>query len=122
GRTGAPVAPRTLHGAPLSLEMKEDPREALAEWMTSRANPYFAKVMANRVWAEIMGQGLVEPVDDIRATNPASNGPLLEALARDFREQGFDIKKLIRKITTSEVFRLSSAPSERNIADIKNFS
>jgi hypothetical protein len=78
--------------------------------------------MANRVWTEIMGLGLVDPVDDIRATNPASNEALLEYLANDFRQQGYDIKKLIRKITTSHVFALSSAPSERNISDVRNFS
>lgn len=122
GRTGASVAPKTLSGPPLTLGPKVDPREVLVDWMTERANPYFAKVMANRVWAELMGQGLVDPVDDIRATNPASNGPLLDALADDFCKQGYDIKKLIRKITASHVFALSSKPMERNVSDTRNFS
>lgn len=122
GRTGAPVAPRTLAGLPLALGPKDDPREVLAKWMTSSSNPYFAKVMANRVWREIMGQGFVEPVDDIRATNPASNTPLLDALAKDFSRNGYDIKKLIRKIMASYVFGLSTVPSDRNISDVKNFS
>lgn len=122
GRTGAAVAPKMLGGKSLTLAPKDDPREILADWMTDRSNPYFAKVMANRVWAELMGQGLVEPVDDIRATNPPSNGPLLDALADDFRRQGHDLKKLIRKIMLSHAFALSSRPAERNVTDLKNFS
>jgi Protein of unknown function (DUF1553)/Protein of unknown function (DUF1549) len=113
GRTHAPVLPKTLTGKPIEISPQDDPREVLVEWMTESSNPYFARVMANRVWAELMGQGLVEPVDDIRATNPASNGPLLEALANDFRRQGYDIKKLIRKIATSQAFGLSSKPGDR---------
>ena len=122
GRTGEVVAPKTLTGAPLNLGPDDEPREVLVDWMTDASNPYFAKVMANRIWAEIMGQGLVAPVDDIRATNPASNEPLLQYLADDFREHGYDIKHLIRRIMTSHVFGLSSTPSERNVSDLKNFS
>lgn len=122
GRTGVPVSPKTLNGEPLTLGPEDEPREVLVDWMTSDSNPYFAKVMANRVWAELMGQGVVEPVDDIRATNPASNEPLLDFLASDFRQHGYDIKHLIRTIMTSHVFELSSVPNERNVSDIKNFS
>ena len=122
GRTGLPVLPKTLTGVPLTLGPDEDPRVILAAWMTETSNPFFAKVMANRVWAEIMGQGLVDPVDDIRATNPASNEALLDHLAFEFRQQGYDIKKLIRYIMTSHVFGVSSTPTERNVSDIKNFS
>ena len=122
GRTGQPVTPKILGGAVLTLGPEQDPREVLVEWMTAPENPYFAKVMANRVWAELMGQGLVDPVDDMRATNPASNEPLLDYLANDFRQQGYDVKKLIRRIMTSSVFGLSSTPSERNVADVRNFS
>jgi hypothetical protein len=99
-----------------------DPREAVADWLTSADNPFFARTMANRVWADIMGRGLVEPVDDLRATNPPSNAALLEALGNNFRDAGFDIKHLIRTITTSFVYGLSSIPTERNIADTHNFS
>jgi hypothetical protein len=122
GRTGLPVAPKTLAGSELTIGPEQDPREILVAWMTESSNPYFAKVMANRVWAEIMGHGFVDPVDDIRATNPASNDALLDHLATDFRQQGYDIKKLIRAIMTSYVFGLSSTPIERNVADVKNFS
>lgn len=122
GRTGKPVQPKTLTGESLDFRADEEPREALAEWMTDDANPFFAKVMANRVWAELMGKGLVEPVDDLRATNPASNEALLQFLGDDFAASGFDIKHLIRTIVTSHVFGLSSKLSERNVSDLKNFS
>jgi hypothetical protein len=122
GRTGEPVEPKTLTGEPMSFEPDQEPREALADWMTDASNPFFAKVMANRVWSELMGKGLVDPVDDIRATNPASNEALLQFLADDFARSGYDIKHLIRTICTSHVFGLSSIPTERNMSDVKNFS
>jgi len=122
GRTGAAVEPKTLNGETLKLGPDDEPREVLAEWMTSDANPWFAKVMANRVWAEIMGVGIVDPIDDLRATNPPSNEALLDFLAADFRANGYNIKHLIRRITTSHVFGLSSIPSERNATDLRNFS
>lgn len=122
GRTGQPVPPKILKGELLQTTPEEDPREKLVDWMTHESNPYFAKVMANRVWAEIMGQGLVDPVDDIRATNPPTNGALLEFLAEDFRQHGYDIKHLIRRIMTSHVFGLSTNPTDRNLTDTRNFS
>ncbi|MBS0263619.1 MAG: DUF1549 domain-containing protein [Planctomycetes bacterium] len=122
GRTGVPVPPKLLGGDAPQIGPEQDPREVLVAWMTAPDNPFFAKVMANRVWSELMGQGFVDPVDDMRATNPASNEPLLDYLASDFRQQGYDIKKLIRRIATSRVFGLSSVPGERNIADTRNFS
>ena len=122
GRTGEAVLPQALHGSPLELGPDDDPREVLVNWMTDASNPYFARVMANRVWAEIMGRGLVEPVDDIRATNPASNDPLLDYLAAEFRQSGYDIKHLIRTIMNSHVFGLSSTPVDRNVSDVNNFS
>ena len=99
-----------------------DPREALAEWMTNDANPFFAQVIVNRVWADLMGRGVVEPVDDLRATNPPSNGPLLEALAANFRAEKYDLKQLLRTITRSQVYQLSSQTNERNVADTRNYS
>ena len=122
GRTGVPVLPKALKGEPLKLGPDEDPRDVLASWMTDTTNPFFPRVMANRIWAEIMGYGLVDPVDDLRATNPASNEALLDYLTADLRQQNYDIKKLVRLIMTSSVFGLSSHPNERNISDIKNFS
>ncbi len=122
GRTGVPVAPKTLTGQSLSLGPEDEPREVLVHWMTDPENPFFAKVMANRVWSELMGTGLVDPVDDIRATNPASNERLLSYLADDFRQHGYDIKHLIRTIMKSHVFGLSSVPTDRNLLDLKNYS
>ena len=122
GRTGEPVLPKTLHGSTLELGVDHDPREVLADWMADPTNPFVAKVMANRIWAELMGRGLVEPVDDMRATNPASNEPLLNYLAEEFRQGEFDNKHLIRTIMNSHVFRLSSAPEDRNVSDVNNFS
>ncbi|MEQ8788039.1 MAG: DUF1549 and DUF1553 domain-containing protein [Pirellulaceae bacterium] len=119
--TGEVLEPRPLFGeAPIGDE-DVDRREALARWITND-NPFFAQVMANRVWADLMGRGIVDPVDDLRATNPPSNGPLLEALAADFRDSGYDIKHLIRRITTSYVYGLSSLPNDRNLADTRNYS
>ena len=90
--------------------------------MTDPGNPAFARVIVNRVWADLMGRGIGEPVDDIRDTNPPSNGPLLDALANDFRDHGYDLKHLIRTILSSAVYALDSEPNERNVADTRNFS
>ncbi len=120
--TGAVMTPRPLFGQAKAIEPDGDPREVLADWMLADDNPYFARVIVNRVWADLMGRGLVDPVDDLRATNPPSNGPLLDALAQDFRKQGYDLKKLIRTIMTSHTYGLSSHPTDRNAADTRNYS
>jgi hypothetical protein len=120
-RTGQMMPAQPLFGdTPAASE--RDPRRVLAEWITSDSNPYFAKVQANRVWADLMGRGLVEPVDDLRATNPPSNGPLLDALAEHFRKERYDIKKLVRTIMTSRVYGLSSLANDRNAGDTRNYS
>ena len=116
------MEPRPLFGNSPALPPETDPRDVLAAWITSRDNSFFAQVMVNRVWMDLMERGLVEPVDDLRASNPPSNGPLLEALAIDFRDNGYDIKKLIRRITTSHVYGLSSVPNDRNSSDTRNYS
>jgi hypothetical protein len=128
--TGEVLAPRPLFQLPNSpasdggekTNPEDDPRLELARWVTSKENDYFAQVMANRVWADLMGRGIVEPVDDLRATNPPSNAPLLEALADDFRQHEFNLKELIKTITSSYVYSLSSVPSKRNVADTRNYS
>jgi hypothetical protein len=120
--TGETLPPKPLFGNAPEIAEGTDPRRALAAWMASPENPYFAQVMVNRVWADLVGRGLVEPVDDLRATNPPSNAALLEELAQDFEEQGYDLKKLIRRITTSYVYGLSSSPNERNVADTRYYS
>ncbi len=120
--TGQVLEPRPLFGKARPIEAGEDPRQALADWITADDNPYFAQVAVNRVWADLMGRGLVDPVDDLRATNPPSNPALLAAVADDFRQQGYDLKKLIRRILTSHVYALSSVPNERNVSDTRNYS
>lgn len=117
-----PMTPKPLFGQAASLEGVEDPREVLAAWITSDQNDFFAQTMTNRVWADLMGRGFVDPIDDLRATNPPSNGPLLKALADDFRAHRYDIKHLIRTIATSYVYSLDSAPNDKNVADHRNFS
>lgn len=115
------LPPRPLFGA-AEIDEGDDPRVALAQWIASAENPYFAQVIVNRVWADLMGRGIVEPVDDLRATNPPTNGPLLEALAESFVESKYDLKQLIRSITASHVYGLSSIPTSQNVADRQNYS
>jgi hypothetical protein len=122
-----PVTNQVLPPRPLFGKNRTDPdagdrRQALAAWVVSDDNPYFARVLVNRVWADLMGRGLVEPVDDLRATNPPSNGPLLDALADRFRRERYDLKKLLQTIMTSYAYGLSSNPNERNVADTRNYS
>ena len=120
--TGRVLPPKPLLGKAVEVPEDADPRAVLAEWVTTSDNPFFAKVIVNRVWADLMGRGIVEPVDDLRATNPPSNGPLLDALAADFRTNKYDLKKLIRTIATSHVYGLSSLPKDRNAGDGRNYS
>ncbi|MEZ6046768.1 MAG: DUF1549 and DUF1553 domain-containing protein [Planctomycetaceae bacterium] len=120
--TNEVLAPKPLFGEAPEVTEEVSRREALATWMTSKENPFFSQTMANRVWADLMGRGMVEPVDDLRGTNPAVNQELLTALGKDFADQDFDIKKLIRRICTSYVYGLSSHPVERNTVDTRNYS
>lgn len=120
--TDEAMAPKPLFGEAPEITAETDPRVALAEWITSPDNPYFARVQANRVWADLMGIGLVDPVDDLRTTNPATNAELLAALGDHFRDVHFDQKALIRTIVSSYVYQLSSLPNETNVGDRLNFS
>ncbi len=120
--TGKVMTPAVLLGKPEPIPPDVDPRDVLAAWVTAPENPYFAKVIVNRVWADLMGRGIVDPVDDLRATNPPSNPELLDALAADFRKNGCDLKGLIRTIATSHVYGLSTTPNARNAADARNYS
>ena len=120
--TGVAVTPRPLVGTAAEIGPQDDPRSVLVDWMVSTENEYFAQAGANRIWAELMGRGIVDPVDDLRVTNPPSNGPLLGALAREFRRLGFDQKELLRTIADSHVYQLESLPSQRNATDTRNYS
>jgi hypothetical protein len=120
--TGETLPPRPLFGAAREIGPEDDPREVLVDWMLADGRQPFARVAVNRVWAELMGRGLVDPVDDLRATNPPSNPELLDALAEEFRAGEYDLKRLIRLIASSYVYGLSSLPGERNVADTRNYS
>jgi len=121
-KTNAIVAPQTLLGKPLDVPVNEDRRLQLADWMTSPNNSFVARTMANRVWAHFLERGLVEPIDDMRATNPATNELLLDALAAEFVAKDFNVRQLIRSIMTSDVYQLSSLPNETNVRDTRNYS
>ncbi len=120
--TSEVMEPRPLYGEAPEITKGSDPRKSLAAWITSPENASFAKVQVNRVWADLMGRGIVEPVDDLRATNPPTNGPLLDELAQDFIKSGFDNKHLIRRIANSYVYGMSSLPNETNSIDSTNYS
>jgi hypothetical protein len=105
-----------------AAEVEADSLEALAAWLTSPSNPFFARTQVNRVWFHLMGRGLVEPVDDFRATNPASHPALLDALAADFVKNGHDLRRLIRLIMNSRVYQLASEPDATHCDDEMNFS
>lgn len=116
------LSPRPLFGEISTKEGDGDSRRALADWATAPGNQAFARVIVNRVWTDLMDRGIVEPVDDLRASNPPSNGPLLEALAADFRKNKCDLKSLIRTIAGSYVYGLSSTPEPGNASDVRNYS
>ena len=120
--TGAALSPKPPDGPAPTLTPADDARVALAQWLLTRENPFFARAMVNRVWGELFGRGFVEPVDDFRTSNPPVHAPLLDALARHFAEQGFDQKKLLRTLLQSRVYQLSSRPGEGAVADGKWFS
>ncbi len=119
---GKPQAPRPLDGKALSLEDPGDRREALADWLTSRDNPYFTRAIVNRIWANFLGVGLVVNVDDLRVTNPASNEKLLSAAAKYLADHNFDLKALMRAILQSETYQRSSQALPENAADRRFYS
>jgi hypothetical protein len=115
--TSVVVPPHGLRGQAPQIAPLADPRHALVDWMREPENPYFARALVNRMWAHFFGRGLVEPLDDLRDTNPACNDPLLEALARDFVQSGYDLRRLLMTICTSATYGLSSEPNTWNLAD-----
>lgn len=119
-KTGHPVAPKPL-GAPAFAD-SPDRRIALAVWLTAPENPLFARSLVNRIWKHLLGRGLVEPVDDLRPTNPPTNPALLDALAADFVDHQFGLRHLIRTIVSSRAYQLSSSPLPENRADDRFYS
>src|SRR5207302_1879644 len=96
--------------------------EAFAQWMISPGNPFFAKSYCNRVWSYFFGRGIIDPVDDIRASNPPVNPELLDQLTDDFVKSGFDVQHLIRTIVSSRTYQLSIRPNQWDADDKTNFS
>ncbi|WP_164102559.1 DUF1549 and DUF1553 domain-containing protein [Candidatus Laterigemmans baculatus] len=117
----AVMAPKFLGGEAPDTRGK-DRREVLATWLTSPDNPYFGTSIANRVWAHFMGSGLVEPVDDIRVSNPASNPELFETLGAKLAEYDFDFKRLVRDICNSHAYQRSVTPNDSNRSDTRNYA
>ena len=116
------VRPRFLDGSEPLIRPLEDRRAVLARWMTSKDNPWFARATVNRFWNQFMGRPLVDPVDDFRSSNPATNEALLNRLAGDFVENGYDLHHLIRTIANSNTYQLSSVPEPGNRSDEINYS
>ena len=121
-RTKKPVEPHLLDGKVVKVAAADDPRKALADWITASDNPYFARAMANWVWAQLFGKGLVDPPDDMSRANPPVHPALLDALARHFVEHKYDLRDLIRTITSSEAYGLSGQAIKGNEKDRRLFS
>lgn len=121
-KSGEKVLPAPLGGQTINVPPEEDPREYLAGWIRQPENPYFARTLVNRYWKHFFGVGLVEPEDDVRATNPATNPELLDALAESFVQSGYDLKQLIRTLCHSSTYQLSSIPNPDNLSDRQHFS
>lgn len=121
-KNGKPVKPAGLGVAIADLAPDDDPRVALADWMTSPRNPWFARALVNRYWKHFFGRGLVDPEDDLRDTNPPTNPELLEALAAHFVRSGYDLKDLVRTLTRSTTYQLSAEPNAHNLRDRHHFS
>jgi hypothetical protein len=121
-RTGETVYAHALATRMPDKSVAGERREALAAWMTSPDNPWFARNLANRVWAHFLGRGLVEPIDDVRDTNPPTNPELLDGLAKELGQSKFDFKALIRTITASNTYQRSARPNATNKDDETNYS
>lgn len=119
-RTKAEVKPALLDGSAFNLKPEENPRRELAKWMT--AHPYFAEATVNRMWGYFFSRGIVDPVDDFRSTNPPVNPELLAALGKDFQTNGYDLRRLMKTITMSRTYQLSTKPNATNKHDKLNYS
>jgi hypothetical protein len=121
-RTNQPAPARLLGTSDANFPDDQSRLDHLANWLTSPDNPLFAKSQANRIWFNLMGRGIVDPIDDFRATNPPSHPQLLDALAKDFVDHKFDVRYLIRLIMNSQTYALSSEPNDTNLDDEINYS
>jgi hypothetical protein len=119
---GKVLPPKFLGGEEPKVPSSTGRRKVLAEWLTAPENPWFSRNLANITWAHFLGQGIVEPVDDVRVTNPASNPELRDALGEKLVEYNYDFKKLVRDITLSRTYQLSTQANETNALDQRNFA
>ena len=119
--SGKVMQPKFLGGEQPDVKGK-DRRLVLAEWMTAKENPYFARNLSNIVWAHFFGRGIIDEVDDVRVSNPPVNEPLLADLANHFSQSGYDFKKLVRDICNSRTYQLSTQANASNESDLTNFS
>ncbi|MBI3863183.1 MAG: DUF1553 domain-containing protein [Planctomycetia bacterium] len=125
GEVGHPKTGKIMPPTPLDGEPVDDPldrRIPLAKWLTSPDNELFARNVVNRYVGYLLGRGLVEPIDDMRSTNPPTNVALMQALSRDFRSSGFNVKHLMRTIMNSRLYQLDSQPTPQNAADSRFYS
>jgi hypothetical protein len=121
-RTGLDAKPKVPFGQAPAIDPAGDRREALVAWLTAKDNPLFAKAMANRVWSYFFGRGIIDPVDDIRSSNPPSNPALLDALTKYFVENRLDVRQLMRTICQSRTYQLSIVKNRWNEDDQINFA
>jgi hypothetical protein len=121
-RTGQFLKPQPLDRTPMVIAQGEDPRVKLADWITDPKNEYFSGAMVNRLWQHFLGVGLVEPVDDLRASNPPTNPELWQALNKEFVSHGFDLKHMMRVILNSRTYQLASTTRPGNEADTRFYS
>jgi hypothetical protein len=121
-RTGQPAKVTPLDGEPMDVSAEDDPRHKLVDWMAHPKNPFFARAVANRYWAHFFGRGIVDPLDDMRITNPPANPELLDALAQELIDHQFSLKHLVKVITKSRTYQLSSVPNETNKHDKQAFA
>jgi hypothetical protein len=121
-RTGEVVPPRLLGADTLFRTPEADRLQTLADWVADPSNPFFARAQVNRVWHHLLGRGIVDPLDDFRASNPPANALLLDALAQDFVAHRFDHRHLLRTIMTSRTYQLAAVPNDSNREDEANFS
>ena len=121
-RYGTVVYAHALMESQPEANPQGDRREVLADWMTDAKNPLFAQNLVNRLWAHFLGRGIIEPVDDVRLTNPPTNPELLAGLSKHFIDNGYDVHELIRTITSSRTYQLSSTPNATNERDEQNYS
>lgn len=120
--TSETLLPKFLDAANVDLKGEQDGREEWARWLTSKENPFFALATVNRLWSHLFGKGIIDPVDDIRSSNPPSNAALLDALTKDFVDHNFDMRYILKVMLNSRVYQLSARTNPTNGDDTVNFS